>query len=524
MPWFDYKQKETEHFQKLKDRQKKRDQIMTVTIDQAQSANWHQYRRDIITASNFGSICRRRLTTSCSAMVSKIVYPPVLNVSSVQFGREFEKKALQDLARKLKLQQDEIKPCLMYEIIEKDDNFWEEKMEPLLTQFYKECVLPEIIDSRKNRNMKIREPSFILEAQRKAEEKKKLKIDDSTEKEKLEDYSVDTSSTITKTLLLEIVESANLDDIEMIWQQESQLITKICSDIENSIGNVIRDCIEYPVDRNMAEYKLKTSNLSNKLANLNHLLNNEFLLADVSLDGIVFVVGVDRSDHHLIDIRKYSPTITQSITPITMINEVDRHFIAAHRRTGSPKFDLPTWHDENIKSIKVDELLTYYEYKFSNKKINTEVIPSKTNFFGNSVSSRIRKILQEIQDSKYLQKIEKIVECNRDLIESLAIYINNMPMNSEPDSNRDNEIIVQNSFSTEFLERFFIYYVEPDGPEITRSPNFLTVFNYNNIHYYAARRRSHNYNIIEVENDFGRKLQTVRCDLFALCKDYLSLK
>jgi hypothetical protein len=37
-------------------------------------------------------------------------------------------------------------------------------MEPKLVQFYMECILPELVDPRHTRNMKIRDPPYILQA------------------------------------------------------------------------------------------------------------------------------------------------------------------------------------------------------------------------------------------------------------------------------------------------------------------------------------------------------------------------
>ncbi|CAH2092101.1 unnamed protein product [Euphydryas editha] len=42
----------------------------------------------------------------------------------------------------------------------KDQNFWNQKMLPKLIKFYEECVLPEIIDSRKARSMPLRKILF----------------------------------------------------------------------------------------------------------------------------------------------------------------------------------------------------------------------------------------------------------------------------------------------------------------------------------------------------------------------------
>ncbi|XP_070525083.1 uncharacterized protein [Cardiocondyla obscurior] len=62
---------------------------------------------------------------------------------------------------------------LKYTFVERDDIFWETKMLPQLTRFYEDCLVPEIVDSRTARNMSIREPQHIIEAQQKATQKKK---------------------------------------------------------------------------------------------------------------------------------------------------------------------------------------------------------------------------------------------------------------------------------------------------------------------------------------------------------------
>jgi hypothetical protein len=36
-------------------------------------------------------------------------------------------------------------------------------MEPKFIQFYMECILPELVDARHRRNMKIRDPPYILQ-------------------------------------------------------------------------------------------------------------------------------------------------------------------------------------------------------------------------------------------------------------------------------------------------------------------------------------------------------------------------
>jgi len=60
------------------------------------------------------------------------------------------------------------------EKIVRDDVFWSEHMVDKLIQFYEGCILPELLDPRRERNMSIRDPEYIIEAKRrKMTEKKK---------------------------------------------------------------------------------------------------------------------------------------------------------------------------------------------------------------------------------------------------------------------------------------------------------------------------------------------------------------
>lgn len=52
-----------------------------------------------------------------------------------------------------------------------DNVFWKDQMLPYLKRFYNECMLPEILDSRHNRHMPIRNPRYILEAKEEAAKK-----------------------------------------------------------------------------------------------------------------------------------------------------------------------------------------------------------------------------------------------------------------------------------------------------------------------------------------------------------------
>lgn len=47
------------------------------------------------------------------------------------------------------------------ETIYRDDEFWKTKMEPKLTRFYIDCILPELVDPRLPRKMNIRDPEYV---------------------------------------------------------------------------------------------------------------------------------------------------------------------------------------------------------------------------------------------------------------------------------------------------------------------------------------------------------------------------
>lgn len=59
--------------------------------------------------------------------------------------------------------------------IEREEAFWANEMVPKLTQFYLHCVLPEIVDSRHARDMRVREPEYILAAQKQLAERNAAK-------------------------------------------------------------------------------------------------------------------------------------------------------------------------------------------------------------------------------------------------------------------------------------------------------------------------------------------------------------
>lgn len=74
---------------------------------------------------------------------------------------------------------------LITRTIEKDNDMWKHEMENKLCNFYLTCMLPELVDPRYPRNLKIRDPPTIQEAIKKKQEKlsaaKKRKIEENKE-------------------------------------------------------------------------------------------------------------------------------------------------------------------------------------------------------------------------------------------------------------------------------------------------------------------------------------------------------
>lgn len=60
--------------------------------------------------------------------------------------------------------------------IERNYVFWKQKIEPYLLKFYMNCMLPELVDPRFNRNMVIRDPGYIIEAQEQLNVSKKQSL------------------------------------------------------------------------------------------------------------------------------------------------------------------------------------------------------------------------------------------------------------------------------------------------------------------------------------------------------------
>ncbi|KYM97059.1 hypothetical protein ALC62_12260 [Cyphomyrmex costatus] len=81
------------------------------TKKQSDSEFWLSLRKVMLTASNFGTVSRKRPTTSCAMLVKNILFPPIIDTAAMKYGRDMEEMAKQNLSEILKK---DIKPCGLF--------------------------------------------------------------------------------------------------------------------------------------------------------------------------------------------------------------------------------------------------------------------------------------------------------------------------------------------------------------------------------------------------------------------------
>nr|XP_034195031.1 uncharacterized protein LOC117611204 [Osmia lignaria] len=106
-----YELEKKKHMEMLQNWQNRRDAIEEETIGQAKNPRWLNYKSKLLTASNFGRICRRRIGTLCGNSVKSLVYPRLISAPAVQYGQECEKFAREQLSVCIGV---EIKECGLF--------------------------------------------------------------------------------------------------------------------------------------------------------------------------------------------------------------------------------------------------------------------------------------------------------------------------------------------------------------------------------------------------------------------------
>ncbi|CAG9134858.1 unnamed protein product [Plutella xylostella] len=91
--------------------QEQRHEIEQKTILQSSSGEWLELRRTMLTASNFGKICKMRPETSCANTVKQLLYKGSVQAEPLQHGKEHEQMALAQLSKQEGI---DIKPCGLF--------------------------------------------------------------------------------------------------------------------------------------------------------------------------------------------------------------------------------------------------------------------------------------------------------------------------------------------------------------------------------------------------------------------------
>jgi putative phage-type endonuclease len=89
-----------EYLVKLKKTDEECQRIERETQLQADSSEWLELRRSILTASHFGRICKMRPTTGCESVVKQILYS-AFDCEAMLYGRKNEETARQELEKEI---------------------------------------------------------------------------------------------------------------------------------------------------------------------------------------------------------------------------------------------------------------------------------------------------------------------------------------------------------------------------------------------------------------------------------------
>ncbi|OXU21297.1 hypothetical protein TSAR_011565 [Trichomalopsis sarcophagae] len=134
---------------------------------------------------------------------------------------------------------------IKYIRVERDDDFWDKNMADQLRRFYFDCLLPELLDSRYNRNMAIREPEYVLEAQKEKQGKVTAKTANvSKKKEKLKTVQKENTKRKRKAANL-IEETATNQTVTLQSRKKNPKRFKItATNVSNDICSGMEYCTE----------------------------------------------------------------------------------------------------------------------------------------------------------------------------------------------------------------------------------------------------------------------------------------
>ncbi|KAL5948462.1 putative Bracovirus protein MdBV-6-2 [Microplitis demolitor] len=212
-----------------------------------------------------------------------------------------------------------------------------------------------------------------------------------------------------------------------------------------------------------------------------------------ALNIIIITMSVMKETHEKSRICKYLPNIKYSLVPFTIINGVNWHFIAAHRKFESPIFDEKTWQDVRIVEIRVNSHNIHSNVSSNNSiqqnKINNQqknsiishltIAPTKiidnginnhdiSKSIDDSNTQKAQLIADQIHSCKCLSGIINIIQVNQNVIlkiydklkNEFEIYLRNF---SHKKTWPRKKHIVEGRFPNIILNNFFLDNVDDDG-------------------------------------------------------------
>lgn len=105
-----------DRLEQLRVKSENRDAIERDTVGQSKNKKWFLYKRDRLTASHFGRVCKRQKKTLTGNIVKDVMYPKdISKIPAIKYGIEHEPEAIEKLSQKIG---EEILPCGLF--IDKD--------------------------------------------------------------------------------------------------------------------------------------------------------------------------------------------------------------------------------------------------------------------------------------------------------------------------------------------------------------------------------------------------------------------